>query len=70
MPLWEGRRKTERAFRPLPRQLQRGRYGLRAPPMGPMDQAEDGGRVITKMGQRELDTAAVQAAEVDEHEDE
>mmetsp|Transcript_106261 Transcript_106261/g.295867 ORF Transcript_106261/g.295867 Transcript_106261/m.295867 type:complete len:161 (-) Transcript_106261:63-545(-) len=38
--------------------------------MGLVEQAEDGGRVITKEGQRELDTVAVQAAEVEEQEEE
>merc|ERR1719335_1416531 len=39
--------------------------------MGLVEQEEDGGRKITKEGQRELDTVAVQAAAVeDEEEDE
>lgn len=38
--------------------------------MGLVEQAEGGGRIITKEGQRELDTVAVQAAEVEEAEEE
>jgi len=38
--------------------------------MGLVEQEENGGRKITKEGQRELDTVAVQAAEVEEEEDE
>merc|ERR1712014_155251 len=38
--------------------------------MGLVEQEEDGGRKITKEGQRELDTVAVQAAAEDEEEDE
>mmetsp|Transcript_11964 Transcript_11964/g.18049 ORF Transcript_11964/g.18049 Transcript_11964/m.18049 type:complete len:161 (+) Transcript_11964:75-557(+) len=38
--------------------------------MGLVEQDENGGRKITKEGQRELDTVAVQAAEVEEEEEE
>merc|ERR1711972_226145 len=38
--------------------------------MGLVEQDENGGRRITKEGQRELDTVAVQAAETEEQEDE
>merc|ERR1712032_778668 len=38
--------------------------------MGLIEQNEEGGRNITKEGQRELDTVAVQAAEVEEEEEE
>merc|ERR1712113_536835 len=38
--------------------------------MGLVEQDENGGRVITKEGQRELDTVAVQAAEPEEEEEE
>merc|ERR1740131_533272 len=38
--------------------------------MGLVEQDENGGRKITKEGQRELDTVAVQAAEVEEEDDE
>merc|ERR1712194_79333 len=34
--------------------------------MGLVEQEEDGGRKITKEGQRELDTVAVQAGEIEE----
>mmetsp|Transcript_99319 Transcript_99319/g.249041 ORF Transcript_99319/g.249041 Transcript_99319/m.249041 type:complete len:161 (-) Transcript_99319:78-560(-) len=38
--------------------------------MGLVEQDENGGRKITKEGQRELDTVAVQAAEVEEEDEE
>merc|ERR1719253_1809110 len=38
--------------------------------MGLVEQCEDGGRKITKEGQRELDTVAVQAAAADAEDDE
>ena len=38
--------------------------------MGLVEQDEEGGRMITKEGQRELDTVAVQAAAEEEEEDE
>merc|ERR1719454_2033218 len=38
--------------------------------MGLVEQNEDGGRMITKEGQRELDTVSVQAAAEEEEEDE
>merc|ERR1711878_202547 len=37
--------------------------------MGLVEQDENGGRMITKEGQRELDTVAVQAAEPEEEEE-
>merc|ERR1711957_1127533 len=37
--------------------------------MGLVEQSEDGGRNITKEGQRELDTVAVQAAGAEDEED-
>ena len=37
--------------------------------MGLVEQDEDGGRMITKEGQRELDTVAVQAAAEEEEQD-
>lgn len=38
--------------------------------MGLVENDEDGGRMITKEGQRELDTVAVQAAAEDEEDEE